>query len=1026
MYTKKFIIIALCIFALTNVFAQSFKGNQRARYNFNSGWALHIGDIDSTARVKGIKSGFSNGESKATWKPVTLPAAFNEDEAFRLSILEHTDTIVWYRKHFRLPANAKNQKIFLEFEGIRFGGEFWLNGKKIGLHENGVMAFGFDISDNVNYSGDNVLMARIDNSWRYKEKATGSGYQWNDRNFYANYGGIPKNVFLHITPRIYQTLPLYSNLQTTGTYIYAREMDITNQSAVIYAESQVRNEFPTEKSVSLEVRIEDMDGKIVKSFETKTQKMAAGETKTLKTGDKVSGLHFWSWGYGYLYNVYTTLNVDGKAVDVVKTRTGFRKTRFDKGMFWLNDRVLQIKGYAERTTNEWPAQGSSVPAWLSDYSNKLMVESNGNTVRWMHVTPWKQDIESCDRVGLIQLMPAGDSEKDVEGRRWQQRVEVMRDAIIYNRNNPSVIFYEGGNEAISEAHVAELKAIRDQYDPYGGRVMGSREMLDSKVAEWGGEMLYINKSAGKPLFATEYCRDEALRLNWDDYSFPFHKNGEGTKYYRSVMGEQTNKVIDTTPYNRNQDSFFKELIARWWDYYQVRPGTGKRVSSGGVKIHFHESNTHWRGKENYRRSGVTNAMRVPKDAFYAHQVMWNGWVDIEKNGSYICGHWQQPFNAPVNGGAPTPRETKEVLVVSTGEKVELFVNGKSQGFGVHSSGFLFTFENIKYEAGQLEAVSYDNAGKVVSRATKETAGKPERITLKLMTAPDGFKADGADLALVEIEVVDKLGRRCPLDNSMIDFKLDGNGEWRGGIAHGKDGNYILEKQLPVECGVNRVLIRATHTSGKVKLTAQALDKSIAPASVEFSSVKVQENNGLSTYITGEHQPSNLSRGETPKGESFTVKRHSVDIVAATAGSNEGEVSNSFDDNELSEWKNNGKLSTGWIKYELDHDATVNEIELKLTGWRMRSYPVQIFVGDTKVWEGETPKSLGYITIPFKATRGRFVTIKLTGTVEEKDAFGGIVEVAAKTAGELDLFKDPNAANAKGELRIVEAEVYEVK
>jgi len=646
----------------------------------------------------------------------------------------------------------------------------------------------------------------------------------------------------------------------------------------------------------------------------------------------------------------------------------------------------------------------------------------------MHVTPWKQDVESCDRVGLIQQMPAGDAEADTQGRRWEHRVELMRDAIIYNRNNPSVVFYEGGNESISEEHMAELKAVRDQYDPYGGRAIGSREMLDSKVAEYGGEMLYINKSAEKPLFATEYCRDEALRLNWDNYSFPYHQDGEGTKYYRSVMGEQTNKVIDTRPYNRNQDSFFKELIERWWDYYRVRPGTGKRVSSGGVKIHFHESNTHWRGKENYRRSGVVDAMRVPKDAFYAQQVMWNGWVDIEKDGSYIAGHWQAPYNAPVDGKPATIRPTKDVQVVSTGEKVELFVNGKSQGYGKRSTGFLFTFENVKWEAGKLEAVSYDNNGKVVSRATKETAGNPNRITLKLMTAPDGFKADGADLALVEIEVVDKEGRRCPLDNSMVDFKLDGEGEWRGGIAHGKDGNYILEKQLPVECGVNRVLIRSTHKAGNIKLSAQSFDKTISlqPATIEFNSKKIQEKDGLSTYITGDYQPSYLSRGETPKTESYSIKRYSVEIVSAISGSNEQDVKNSFDDNELTEWKNNGMLSTGWIKYELDHDALVNEVELKLTGWRMRSYPIQIYVDDVKVWEGETKQSLGYVNIPFTPTKGRYVTIKLTGSSEESDAFGAIVEVAATSASELDLFKDPNATNAKGQLRIVEAEVYEKK
>lgn len=1006
----KKILLFLALATLASL--QALQAQERTKYNFNSSWLLAIGDVTDAQNVK-----FND----RAWKPVTLPAAFNEDEAFRFSISEHTDTVVWYRKHFRLPKTAKGQKVFLEFEGIRFGGEFFLNGKSIGVHENGVMAFGFDITDVVSYAGENILAARIDNSWRYRERATGSTYQWNDRNFNANYGGIPKNVYLHVTPRLYQTLPLYSNLQTTGTYIYAREIDVTKKSAMVYAESEVKNEFPEAKTFTFDVVVEDLEGKVVKQMSGQPVTIKAGETLTVKAGGRVENLSFWSWGYGYLYTVRTKLNVGGVVTDEVKTRTGFRKTRFEHGLFWLNDRVLQIKGYAERSSNEWPSVGMSVPAWLSDYSNGLLVEGNGNTVRWMHVTPWKQDVESCDRVGLIQLMPAGDSEKDVTGRRWEHRVLLMRDAIIYNRNNPSIIFYEGGNEAISEEHMAELKAVRDKYDPYGGRAVGSREMLDSKVAEWGGEMLYINKSAHIPLFATEYCRDEALRKYWDDYSFPYHKDGEGSKYYRSTVTNTVQKNVDARPYNRNQDSFFKELVTRWWDYFRVRPGTGTRVSSGGLKIHFHESNTHWRGAENYRRSGVVDAMRIPKDAFFAHEVMWNGWVDVEKHGTYICGHWNYE-------DAPKAAEVdfrKDVMVVSTGEKVELLVNGKSQGFGERSVGFLFTFPNIKWESGNVEAVSYDENGKVLSRNRKETAGSPDKVTLKLMTAPDGFKADGADLALVEVEVVDKDGHRCPLDNSMISFDLTGEGVWRGGIAQGKEGNYILEKALPVECGVNRVLIRSTKKAGKLKLTASALlGGEKKTASVEFGSTPFSEKDGLASYISGEHQPSNLSRGETPKGESFTMKRSAVEVVAATAGDNEADVAKSFDDNELSEWNNGGRLATGWVKYELERDALVNEVELKLTGWRMRSYPIQILVDDTKVFEGETPKSLGYIAILIPPTKGRFVTIRLIGQSEDKDAFGGIVEVAAQSAGELDLFKDPNASNQKGQLRIVEVEFYE--
>lgn len=91
--------------------------------------------------------------------------------------------------------------------------------------------------------------------------------------------------------------------------------------------------------------------------------------------------------------------------------------------------------------------------------------------------PGNRTLNRATRVGLIQAMPAGDAEKDCVGRQWEQRKELMRDAIIYNRNNPSILFYESGNESISREHMLEMKAIRDEYDPYGGRAIGSREML---------------------------------------------------------------------------------------------------------------------------------------------------------------------------------------------------------------------------------------------------------------------------------------------------------------------------------------------------------------------------------------------------------------------------------------------------------------------------------------------------------------------------------------------------------------------
>lgn len=976
----KYILTSLLLMSIAAASAQ------RAKYNFNADWKLNVGDIT------GAEAG---SYDDATWKNITLPRAWNEDDAFKKDIVDLATGIAWYRKHFTIPAVHKGQKVFLEFEGVRQAADVYVNGTHVGLHENGVTGFGFDITNLVKAGEPNIVAVRTDNSWEYREKATNTKYQWSDKNFNANYGGIPKNVFLHVTGKVYQTLPLFSNLGTTGVYIYADSFNIRGKTAVVHAESEVKNESAQQATVQYEVTINNRQGKTVKTFLGERITMAPGATNILKASAPVQGLEFWSWGYGYLYTVETILKVNGKSIDRVVTTTGFRKTAFKDGMIYLNDRVIMIHGYAQRTSNEWPAIGLSVPAWLSDYSNKLMVESNGNLVRWMHITPWKQDVESCDRVGLMQAMPAGDAEKDVEGTRWVQRTQVMRDAIVCNRNNPSIVFYESGNESISEQHMEAMKAIRDQYDPHGGRAIGSREMLNSKVAEYGGEMLYTNKSAHIPMWAMEYSRDEGLRKYWDDYSPPYHKDGDGPQYKGQSAAE----------YNRNQESHARENIARWYEFWKERPGTGTRVSSGGVNIIFSESNTHHRGAENYRRSGEVDALRMYKENYFANQVMWDGWVDIEKPRIHIIGHWNY-----------TPAVTKEIYVISSADKVELLINGKSLGFGEQSNRFLYTFKNIHWQQGAITAVGYDEQGKKLCTTQKTTAGEPYAIKLKPITHPTGFKANGHDLALVEVEVTDATGQRCPTALNLIHFSLEGAAEWRGGMAQGPD-NYILSKDLPVECGVNRILLRSTTQAGAITLTARA--EGLKPAVLKLAASPVKVNGGLSTQLPGDDLPVNLDRGPTPSTPSFTRKREALAIVKVDAGAHADSAFESFDDNELTEWNNGRQLANAWIEYELGTAAEVKEVTLKLNNFRSRSYPIRISVDGKEVFKGNTGRSLGYFTAVCSPHKGKKVKIELLGNVTTQD--NNSVEMSGK---KLDDGVARNDATATGTLSIIEIEIYQ--
>jgi len=928
-------------------------------------------------------------------RQVTLPRAWNGESAFRVLIDDLPTDTARYVKTFTLPRSDRGKRVLIEFEGARQLAKVWLNGHYLGMHENGVGPFGFDLTPYLKYGKENRLEVLTDNSWQYREAATGAGFQWNNKNFNANYGGLPKHVWLHVLSDVHQTLPLWSSFGTKGVYVWASDFNLSERSALVTVESEVENSGAKPQAATLLVEVIDADGRQVASFRSEEKTVGAGQKVTFSAAQRLHGLRLWTWREGNLYRVKTQVEVKGRVSDEVVTATGFRHTEFRDGMIFLNGQVMMVHGFAQRTSNEWPGVGMSVPAWLSDYSNALMTACGGNLVRWMHVAPWRQDVESCDRVGLPQAMPAGDAEADAKGRQWEQRVELMRDVMLYYRNNPSVIFYECGNKGISEEHMKEMLALRDELDPHGGRAIGSREMLASTTAEYGGEMLYINKSARKPVWAMEYCRDEGLRRYWDDWSYPYHKQGDGPLY----------RNADASAYNQNQDQLAVEHIRRWYDYWMVRPGTGKRVSSGGVKIIFSDTNTHCRGESNYRTSGLTDAMRLPKDSYWTHLAMWDGWVTPQRSHTYIMGHWNYPEGT-----------VKPVYVVSDADRVTLSVNGKTYVESSVQYHFLHVFDSVRFENGAIEAVSYGQNGTELSRCRKETVGEPVQLRMESLTSPQGFVADGADMALLTFEVVDAQGRRCPLDNRSVRFTLEGPAEWIGGIGKG-EGNCVGSKELPVECGVNRALVRSTTQTGAIRVVAEAQG---LPAAVCTLQTVAEPD------LT---QPLQTVSVSPMPAQPLQVTMAAVVPEAVTAGCNGETAQSAIDDNEETEWHNDGKSETAWIAFHFAEPQHIDCLDLKLTGWRRRSYPLEILADGRCVWQGSTPLSLGYVRLPLSMDAGQTAktfTIRLRGTATEGDAFSQVTELVQPTANELDLYKAKDGDKVRSELRIIECDFLRKK
>lgn len=794
----------------------------------------------------------------SAWSTVSTPHTYNDVDSYtRLISNSGGDRTAyagpaWYRKHFKIPAEYSGNKVLVEFERIKQGARFYINGTEVGVYDDGITPCGVDLTGRVNFGDtENVLAVRVDNSSTYVESTTGVGYQWVGRAFNPNYGGLPGHVWLHLPGKVYQTYPLYNNLGTSGIYIYPSDFSNVSPSRgdlTVNVESQVRNESGAAQTVTLSAEIVDgATGVPVGTLQGAATSLADGQTTLLEARGPLTDVQLWSDVTPNLYDVITRLSIDGAVVNTRTTVTGFRQAEFRGGAgtggVYINGRFVYLLGFAQRATNDWAALGQAVPDWMHDYNAALVKSSNSNYIRWMHITPQRVDVAANDRYGIINIVPAGDKETDVTGVQWTQRANVMRASMIYLRNNPSVLFWEAGNNGITAEHMQEMAAIKAEWDPTGGRAMGCRSLADAGGApysDWFGTIVgydegrdyptdasYFRGYSGNyrnqaPVIETEDERDEAARRFWDAYSpphFGFTPGPNDTWHWDSesiITGEAGGGAAI-------------RRLDIWKNRYTIAnadPDFSRY--SGYASIYWSDSNADGRqeSSEVCRVSGKVDAVRLPKQLYHAHRVVGSAEPAI-----HIIGHWTYPEGT-----------TKTMYVVANTPSVELFVNGISRGqSSTPRDRYLFAFPDIDWEPGTIEAVGYDSAvvssGVAVTRHELTTAGEPAAIRLTPTLGPSGLQADGADIAMFDVEVVDANGQHCPTDEARVDFAMSGPGIWRGGYNSGVVGS-INQTNLLTEAGVNRVFVRSTLTPGTITVTATRDGLTSGTASVTSSAIPV--------------------------------------------------------------------------------------------------------------------------------------------------------------------------------------------
>ena len=332
----------------------------------------------------------------------------------------------------------------------------------------------------------------------------------------------------------------------------------------------------------------------------------------------------------------------------------------------------------------------------------------------------------------------------------------------------------------------------DKFDPHGGRAYAHRradaitaEFMDLGVGTEGGREI-----ATLPVVEGEYDREESPRRVWDDTSPPNFGYPEAKGMTYQLTSEQ---------YAVNQISQFVKKL-------------GAPEHSGGANWIFSDSTSGGRvPAEVASAGGEVDGVRLPKEAYYACAAMWRADPQV-----HLVGHWTYPAGTK-----------KNVYVASNADDVELFVNGQSRGHGEVSDKFLFTFANVTWAPGEIKAVA-SSGGRIIATQSKSTAGAPVALRLTALTATGGLRADGSDIALVDVEAIDAKGERCPTFQQRVDFETDGPAIWRGGYNSGKidSTNHTF---LDLEAGLNRVAVRATRLAGAI--TVRAKSDGLMPGSV---------------------------------------------------------------------------------------------------------------------------------------------------------------------------------------------------
>ena len=774
-------IFLLLLFTIHYSLFTSFA--QRSEQKINFGWEFRLNDEGSWKKVN-VPHDF---QIEQPWvAPAADEKADNTDVAAniksRLSSRGFKEMGKgYYRLHYTPSKSLEGQRVLIDFEGIMYTADVYVNMKRVGGTNYGYVGFEIDITNELKYGEDNLIEVVADT----REPGNSRWYTG---------GGLIRNVSIIATPK-----DLYFGRHPL--YITTRE----NRFVSIGAEFTNRTK---EQSTHIAVQITGPDGETVYNETTslKRHKMARTQEERIATDVEIKEPKIWDLDTPYLYTVKAQLlREDGTVADETCETFGIRTIEFgpDFGMK-LNGKKVLLKGYANHHT--LGALGAAAYPKAIEKRLKLIKQFGMNHIRTSH-NPYSRDfIKLCDKYGILLVDELYDkwTRQHTGGKvafeeHWQQEVPewVKRD-----RNSPSVVLWSLGNELQQDPNMP--------FNDFGVTMYKLQKTLLQRY-----DSTRLVTVAMHPRYRNwetdSLPHDLAMQTDIQAYNYRYmYFPGDGRRFpwMTFYQSEASTSAMGPNFFEMNLD---KVIGLAYWgaiDYLGESQGWPAKGWAQGVfdislepkpKAYFMKS--FFMPEEPLVHIAVIDSK---------NDVMWNG---VQTGNDGMSDHWCRQSGTQVS-----------LITYTNADEVELLLNGKSLGKKVNPKGDSkqrnqIKGEGITYADGKLEAIAY-NSGKAVARHQIETTGKA--VSLRVTPEDSEWRADGTDLMHLRIEAVDNKGRRVPMAQDELKFEIEGdasivavsNGDINSDELNVTDHRHLWN-------GSALVILRAGKTASKVTLKTSA-------------------------------------------------------------------------------------------------------------------------------------------------------------------------------------------------------------